>query len=110
MGGYISITKNYELYVNGGCEAGGNNDCNFGIGFTAGGAVDGFTGSTYPYYVPIVRPTRSLGIIVRDRACRAPRSIIRGPHTFRHRPPIPVISWGRAAYALGAADHARGEP
>jgi hypothetical protein len=50
MSGHISISQNIAVYKNGGCEVLGNSSCNYGIGFTAGGGVDGFSGSTYPYY------------------------------------------------------------
>ena len=50
MTGHISITKNQETYINGGCNAAGDSGCNFVVGFTGGQIVDGFTTGTYSGY------------------------------------------------------------
>jgi hypothetical protein len=50
MGGHIFITKNYEMYVNGGCRVLGTDECNSGVGITGGGYVSGYPGGTYAYY------------------------------------------------------------
>jgi len=50
MDGHIYIAENMEIYQYGGCEAAGNENCNYGIGITGGGTVDSFSGTVYSNY------------------------------------------------------------